>query len=793
MKRIINGLPRLKTSLFILGAILALLINCFPIPFIYSDQIFLGNSIAIALTILYGLRVGLPISIASGLLTSYFWGHYLGILPFTIEIILVSLAVRYGKSVLLTGLLFWLTLGPVVIFANYFYFSDFSTIETYSISLKYSLNGLFNILLGYLIFHALRYLKFEPNIQFRTSTAQVILNTGFFIAFSISSVTVYFWLQAMNKELTDEIKRDTVILNEVVDDSVNNHLSTHLSAIHFISEIITQRNSNLSLDDLLEITGTLYPSYLTMLATDIEGNIIATWPAEMLEIAKINNTTNVSERDYFIVSKETSRAYISDSFQGQGFGTDPILALVVPYYLNNSFSGIIEGSLNLKSLYSHWIPEIDRNDVYIISDKQNSVVFASPELKIAPLTKASDFLLSGSDISSPTRVTVTSNGEEYIGYRTLNRSSGWSTISFIPIDTYESVLSGYMLRSFLLLLTMSFLFGIPLYFIAGALTKPISKLVENIELANTSKGVVPLESSSHYYVAELESLRTGYHRFTKDLAKTLANLTQSTEENKTLNQHLVEINENLERHVYERTEQLELALSSVSAANDMKSIFMANMSHEIRTPLHGVIGITEILLHQEHSEEVHQQLLLIQENGKHLLDLLNDILDFSKIESGTLSIHNTRVDVRECLSGIANTFKPIAEKKNLRFKLEIHKSVPDYLNLDAIRVKQILSNLISNAIKFTNTGSVNVDVFYEQACLHIKVIDTGIGISPNDIEQIYLPFQQLESSASKRFEGTGLGLAICMQLAKLMGAKLDCQSEVGVGTTFEFTVCSDDL
>lgn len=352
MKRIISSVPKVRTYMLFLGAAFALFLNCFPLPFIYSDQIFLGNSVAVALTILYGLRVGLPISIASGLLTSYFWGHYLGVFPFTIEVILVAIAVRYGKNVLLTGLLFWLTLGPVVIFLNYLYFSDFSSVEIYSISLKYSLNGLFNILLGYLMFHALRYAQVEPQIRFRTSTAQVILNTGFFIAFAISSVTVYFWLQAMNKELTEEIKRDTIILNEVVYDSIGNHLSTHLSAIQFISEIITQQNSNQYVTELLEITGNLYPSYLTMLATDIDGNLIATWPAEMLDVARKNNTINVADRDYFAVSKQTSRAYISDTFQGQGFGTDPILAIAAPYYLENNFSGIIEGSLNLKSLYN---------------------------------------------------------------------------------------------------------------------------------------------------------------------------------------------------------------------------------------------------------------------------------------------------------------------------------------------------------------------------------------------------------------------------------------------------------
>lgn len=792
MQRKIGGSPKLQITFLIIGGLLALFLNLFPLPFIYSDQIFLGNSIAIALTILYGWRVGLPIAIAASLVTVIWWEHYLGVLPFSGEIIVIALAVHFRRSILLAGLLFWLTVGPIIIYGLYFYFSDFSNTEIYSIALKYSLNGLFNVLLGYLIFHIVRYSQIEPDIKFRISTTELLLNTGFFIAFGISSVTVYFWIHALNTELLGEIKKDTIVLNQVIDDSVNNHLQKHLSSIQLMSEIITVQQSNENVHSLLETTGQLYPSFITMLATNSDGDLIATFPANMLERAKQNGAANVSNRDYFTIAKKTSKVFISDSFRGVGFGSDPIIAIAVPYFIDHKFSGIIEGSLNLKNLYNMWVPSIERGAYYIIADKNGRVVFASPELNIAPLTSTTQAVPTSADIVHPGRITLLSNSREYIGYQTVNKSSNWTTLSFVPIDSYESILSGYVLRSFILLLAMSLLFGIPIYYIAKVLTRPVEKLIQNIDSANASKGIVPLELDNRGYVTELESLRIGYHKFTKNLAVTLAELTESTTLNKQLNQDLKRINDSLEERVSMRTEQLEVALSSMSATNEVKSTFMANMSHEIRTPLHGILGLTEILLHQEHSDEMRQQLLIIQDNGQHLLELLNDILDFSKIESGTLNIHNSRVEVRPYLKAITNTFAPIASAKGLKFQLNVRDSVPEYLYLDSIRTKQIVNNLISNAVKFTNAGSVKVNAFYDGRCLNIKVIDTGIGIDTDDIERIYEPFQQLESSDSKRFEGTGLGLAISMQLAKLMGGSLQCKSEVNVGTTFHFKICSSD-
>ncbi len=236
---------------------------------------------------------------------------------------------------------------------------------------------------------------------------------------------------------------------------------------------------------------------------------------------------------------------------------------------------------------------------------------------------------------------------------------------------------------------------------------------------------------------------------------------------------------------YERR-VLELEKDAANASNKAKSDFLANMSHEIRTPMNAIIGMDEMILREHVSDKVRKYALDIQSAGKTLLSLINDILDLSKIESGKMELIPVEYGFASVMNDVVNMTMKKAQDKGLRFDLKVSKDIPSVLLGDEIRVRQVMLNLVNNAIKYTHEGSVSVDVYYEKntQMLQIVVADTGIGIKNEDLGKLFGSFQRLEEDKNRNIEGTGLGLNITMRLVKMMDGSIGVSSEYGKGTTF---------
>ncbi len=233
------------------------------------------------------------------------------------------------------------------------------------------------------------------------------------------------------------------------------------------------------------------------------------------------------------------------------------------------------------------------------------------------------------------------------------------------------------------------------------------------------------------------------------------------------------------------------ARASAEAANHAKSQFLANMSHEIRTPLNGVLGMAQAMEHDTLTDLQRDRLDVIRKSGDMLLAILNDILDLSKIEAGKLELEQAPFDLEDLARGAHAAFTAIANKKGLSFDLMVEPSAAGSYLGDSTRVRQILYNLVSNALKFTEAGEVRVRLFGQPRGFGVSVSDTGVGIDADHVAHLFQKFEQADASTTRRFGGTGLGLSICRELAHLMGGAITVESVVGRGSVFTVTLPLD--
>ncbi|HUL30472.1 MAG TPA: response regulator, partial [Thermodesulfobacteriota bacterium] len=264
-------------------------------------------------------------------------------------------------------------------------------------------------------------------------------------------------------------------------------------------------------------------------------------------------------------------------------------------------------------------------------------------------------------------------------------------------------------------------------------------------------------------------------------------------ENLSLYQKINDQNQSLEETVKKRTEELQKALEEAKVASIAKGQFIANISHEIRTPMNGIIGFTQLLLGTEQSQEQRDYTEAIQKSADSLLTIINDVLDFSKIEAGRMTFEHIPFNLGGIIKEVAGLLSVKAEEKGLEIVIRYDPQAPLRFVGDPGRIRQILINLLGNAIKFTDRGDVLIDVALDengtaQAWVRVTVEDTGIGIPTDKIKHVFGTFTQVDSSTTRRYGGTGLGLAISKNLAEMMGGSIGVKSSVGKGSAFWFTL-----
>jgi signal transduction histidine kinase/DNA-binding response OmpR family regulator len=322
-------------------------------------------------------------------------------------------------------------------------------------------------------------------------------------------------------------------------------------------------------------------------------------------------------------------------------------------------------------------------------------------------------------------------------------------------------------------------FTLLLWWISVTLTRPLQTLVTATRDVRAGNYDIDLVSGGGDEIGTLES---AFILMNIEIRRKVAELIES----EALQRRYL-------RESLARQGQVEQALQQAEDATTAKSEFLANMSHEIRTPLNAILGFSQ-LLQSAPLEGLHREYIVnLRQAGESLLRILNDVLDYSKMEAGQLELVNESFDLRKLLSVVAQLFSFQLLEKNLALRVRVDDAIPTHLLGDALRLRQILVNLVSNAIKFTERGAIEVTVdclqpTEDSLTLRFSVIDSGIGMDELQVSRIFASYAQADSSITRRFGGTGLGLSICRQLVGLMGGGISVESVPGVGSSFSFTV-----
>ncbi len=504
--------------------------------------------------------------------------------------------------------------------------------------------------------------------------------------------------------------------------------------------------------------------------------------------------TNLGGEAYFVEASNlsTGQVYISDVdlYRVDGAISQPYVPVIdyaTPVYGNNgAFAGVIAIRLDARAILSAAAPSgpgetvaivktdgsyllntADESKLYSHILRNNNTLYRDKPNDAGPMLaqQRSEGILFGSadrpDLMQ-TFIRVTPVGQENIQ---------WVIIYEYPI---ESILQEVVnARAVVFLITIGALAAavVIAIFITRAITRPVQRLSQVADAVRKGQwdAQVPLVRTGD----EIEQLATAFDKMLKEVKTSY---------------------DTLEHRVVERTAQLAEAQGRAEKASQAKSVFLSNMSHELRTPLNVIIGYTSsmrdmpMMYDNEPLPEVYRKDVdLIMTNGQYLLGLINDILDLSKIEAGRLELQRSSTDLLDIFKGVIATSIGLVRDKPVQIRPDFPETLPR-VNADPVRIRQVILNLMSNAIKFTQTGSVTLQARLEGDAVRIAIVDTGIGIPEKALAHIFDRYRQAEANTDRHYGGTGLGLDISKQLCVMHGTDLDVSSVVGKGSTFSFTL-----
>ena len=759
-------------------------------PFDSSGIATFGVGAAVYASLRFSPFLSIPIALIISLPMWLSDGSIVGKESLTLMPIVLSFF-GYDKSlrqVIKVGAGFWsIVFLPILLLEHSLYDGD-NVNMLFSGVLVTWVSGVFGLITGHFAYLAIYGLKRQTSNKSERATLHFLFGYFFAGCFFVASMAVIYlsvslFQHQQEKQIHGYMAHRVKVLEFQLSNFIRHHQNAIISTAQVLSNSALENNLETTAAANLQIVASHNPEFLTFLVADENGDITHAYPPSMLEKARKNGLPNVSYRPYFSEVMQSGVPFLSNVFQGRGFGNDPIVALSAPILNADGVpKGIVEGSLSLKSFSAIDDLSLDGFSM-LIEDQKGEVIYASDALAMKPLTKAPFYSCEPS-----CDVEVESQDKTWLRFIETLSFVNWKVSYYFDQRTLLASMSSYLLKDLLLLLALSAFGTFTGYVVARMIGTPIRRLVRYIADFDPNQKDANKTPQRALHIQELSLLNDEFMSLESRLLDAFDDLKRAREVEQKLNVELNELNLSLEKRIEEKTDHLALALKEAEAANVAKTQFLANMSHEIRTPMNGIVGSCDLMLDNELPEHIAVRAKTISRSATNLLSILDSILDWSKIESGKMLCDIQHCDIRELLQASCELYRHTAQVKGYDIGLHVSNDVPKTLNIDAGKVAQVINNLLSNAIKFTNEGEVSVNVSYAEQALKVAVLDTGIGIAPDKIQLIFEKFEQADASTTRHFGGTGLGLAISKGLIELLGGELYAESELGVGTCFIFHI-----
>ena len=493
-------------------------------------------------------------------------------------------------------------------------------------------------------------------------------------------------------------------------------------------------------------------------------------------------------RPWYILAKEhPGQVMMTDPYQSVTSPDLNIGIVTAQTYPNGTVFGVVGADITLVDL-TKYITEFDfgRNVQIILVNETGTVLAAKdPSLLFMNVNRTAEDLTQTILNSSEGMITLS---DKYLIYYT-SPHLGWKYVVVIPFSQIEKEMSESIVTILIFVFLALFLLSIiTLLALEHTVIQPISNLTSiarSISETGELNNIIPDDSGG-----EIGELSHSFNSMITTIkSKEEANI-QANEELSKYRDHLSDIVRERTFQLEQANQELKVAKERAEDADQLKSAFLATMSHELRTPLNSIIGFTGIILQGlagPLNREQEKQLGLVQRSARHLLALINDVLDISKIEAGELTIAANPVEIIPAILTVVKTMEPLAEQKGLKIVTDLDPET-GLVTGDQRRIEQVIMNLLSNAVKFTEQGSIMVKSVVNAGYVLISVMDSGIGIAPEELDTLFRPFHQIDTGTTRKHEGTGLGLSISKKLVELHGGTITVTSVVGEGSTFSVSL-----